>query len=573
MENMPATTNPSQPPAVPDVNTGAPTPPPPPEAPKRRLPPFLQGLVQLSMLRQIGLFVALAAAIALGIGMVIWTQQTPYKPLLSSASPFETRDVIELLQGQNIDFNIDPVSGTLLVAEADLHKARLAVASAGLQTQQVMGYELLDEQPALGTSQFMENARYRRSVEGELARTIASIQQVRAARVHLAIPEKSVFVRDQRHASASVFVDLIAGQALSIEQVKAITNMVANSVPDMDAGSVSVVDQKGRLLSDYESRDEQAQTDRQLEYQSRVEEQLRQRITNILGPVIGEAFQAQVNANIDFTQREQAEELFNPDLIALRSEQTISEQRVGDPEGGIPGALTNEPPGQAQAPEEAGEGGAGAGVPSTRRDEATRNFEVDRTLSFTNFAQGRIDRLTVAVVVDDLKVADPETGEMVNQPWPEEELAALRALVRDAVGFDAARGDSIEVINATFRADPVTFEEVPFYTQPWFWEIMRQILIGLFLLILVFGVLRPVYKRLTDAGKDDEEEKIDAVAELDFDEESLGDDKVTLSLGEEYLLPGPSEGFERQLDALRGLIAEDPGRVSLVLKHWIMSDD
>lgn len=573
MENVPATTNPNQPPAVADENNSAPTPPPPPEAPKRRLPPFLQGLVQLSMLRQIGLFVALAAAIALGIGMVLWTQQTPYKPLLNGASSFETRDVIEVLQGQNIDFNIDPVSGTLLVAEADLHKARLAVASAGLQTDQSVGYELLDEQPALGTSQFMENARYRRSVEGELARTIASIQQVRAARVHLAIPEKSVFVRDQRHASASVFVDLIAGQALSIDQVKAITNMVANSVPDMAAESVSVVDQKGRLLSDYESRDAEEQTDRQLEYQNKVEELLRQRITNILGPVIGEDFQAQVNAKIDFTQREQAEELYNPDLIALRSEQTISEARVGDPEGGVPGALTNEPPGQAEAPEIAGEGGAGDGVPSTRRDEATRNYEVDRTLSFTNFAQGRIERLTVAVVVDDLKVADAETGEMVSQPWPEEEMASLRALVRDAVGFDAARGDSIEVVNATFRADPVAFEEVPFYTEPWFWEIMRQVLIGLFVLILVFGVLRPVYKRLTDAGTEDEEAQVDAVAELDFDEESIGDDKVTLSLGEEYLLPGPSEGFERQLDALRGLIAEDPGRVSLVMKNWIMSDD
>lgn len=572
MENVPATTPESQPPATADAHSNA-SPPPPPEAPKRRLPPFLQGLVQLSILRQVGLFVALAAAIAIGIGMVLWTQETAYKPLLNGASSFETRDVIEVLQAENIDFNIDPASGSLLVAEAHLHQARLAVASAGLQTDQAIGYELLDQQPALGTSQFMENARYRRSVEGELARTVASVQQVRSARVHLAIPERSVFVRDQRNASASVFVDLIAGQALSIEQVKAITNLVANSIPDMDSASVSVVDQKGRLLSDFESRDAEEQTDRQLDYQRKVEEQLRQRIANILSPVIGEAFQAQVSADIDFTRIEQAEELYNPDLIALRSEQTISEERIGDAEGGVPGALTNEPPGQAEAPEVAGEGNGENPVPATRRDEATRNYEVDRTLSFTEFAQGRVNRITVAVVLDDLKVADPESGEMVNQPWPEEELAALRALVRDAVGFDAARGDSIEVINATFRADPVTFEEVPFYTQPWFWEIMRQVLIGLFLLILVFGVLRPVYKRLTDAGQEEEELPPDAVAELDFDEEAISDDKVALSLGEEYLLPGPSEGFERQLDALRGLIAEDPGRVSIVLKNWIMSDD
>lgn len=533
-----------------------------------RLPAFLQGLSSLNLVRQVGLVLALAAAIALGVGMVFWTQGTQYKPLIAADSQADSRAIIEVLQSNRVNFHIDPVSGMVLVAEKDLHKARLALATVDLNANLPMGYELLDGQSALGTSQFMENARYRRSIEGELARTITSIQQVRSARVHLAIPERTVFIRDRRHPSASVFVDVQPGQSLAEDQVKAIASLVARSIPEMQSEYVSVVDQRGRLLSDYSDKNEaQLLTEQQLDYQRQVEDRLLTRVNNILGPVIGSGFQAQISTDIDFTKVEQAEELFNPDLIALRSEQLLNEERVNQPAGGIPGALNNQPPGNAEAPEIAGQGNGDQGVPVNRRNESTRNYEVDRTLSFTQFAQGRINRLTVAVVVDD--VMDP--GAQASRPWTEQELDALKRLVRDAVGFNAARGDSIEVVNAAFRAQAIEFEDAPFYTQPWFWDIMKQVLIGLFLLILVFGVLKPAFKRISDVGKPDEDS--DSLDALQFDEDAISDDKVTLSLGEEYLLPGPSDGYERQLDALRGLIAEDPGRVALVMKHWIMSDD
>ncbi|WP_232819274.1 flagellar basal-body MS-ring/collar protein FliF [Saccharospirillum mangrovi] len=540
----------------------------------KRMHPLVAGFNRLTMMRQFGLLVGLAASIALGLGVVLWSQRETYHPLMNSTNTFAAADVIQVLQNEKVNFDIDPASGVILVRQDDLHKARLAIAGAGLSNDQTVGYELLDDDQPLGTSQFMENARYMRALEGELARTIASMNQVRAARVHLAIPERSVFIRDRRQPTASVFTELHAGADMDVDSIRAIRNLVATSIPELKPENVSVVDQRGQLLSAQTETPEDELTDRQFQFTQRVEDNLLNQINSILGPVVGrDNFRAEVNADIDFTQVEQAEELYNPDLIALRSEQTIKEERIGEPEGGIPGALTNQPPGAATAPEQVDPNAPAAPVqpPSTSRDEATRNYEVDRTLSYTQFQQGRMRRLTVAVVVDDLVSTNPETGERVRESWSDEELQQLRVLVQDAVGFDPSRGDSVNIVNSGFRGDGPQVDDSPWYTQPWFWEIAKQILAGLFVLILVFGILRPALRSLLSRGEEDQEE--DDLASLDVDEDSITDDKVTLSTADEYALPGPSEQFERQLDALRGLIAEDPGRVALVLKRWIMSND
>lgn len=545
-------------------------------SPNSMMHPIVAGFNKLTMMRQFGLLIGLAASIALGLGVVLWSQQESYRPLMNSANSFNAREVIEVLQTNRIEFDIDPASGVILVRQSDLHAARLAIAGAGLSDDQTVGYELLDQDQPLGQSQFMENARYLRSIEGELSRTIASINQVKTARVHLAIPKRSVFVSDQREPSASVFVELFAGADIDTNSVKAIKNLVATSIPELQAENVSIVDQRGRLLSDNENNLEDEMTNRQFEYQKRVENDLLARVNSILSPIVGSnAFRAEVSADIDFTKVEQAEELFNPDLIALRSEQVISEERVGEDPGGIPGALTNQPPTDAEAPEVNPDGTAADTRPTQSRDEATRNFEVDRTLSFTQFQQGRVRRLTVAVVVDDIRVTDPETGELIERTWDDEAIFRLRTLVQDAVGYDPARGDSINVVNTTFLAGDESLEEAPFYTQPWFWDIARQILAGLFVLVLVFGVLRPALRNILAKGEDELAGSAEdaALAQLDVDEDLIADDKVSLSSADEFSLPGPSESFDRQLDVLRGLIAEDPGRVALVLKRWIMSND
>ncbi|MEX1058048.1 MAG: flagellar basal-body MS-ring/collar protein FliF, partial [Natronospirillum sp.] len=315
--------------------------------------PVLAGFQKLSMMRQLWLMLALAAAIALGLAVVLWSQGSTYRPLMSANNSYEVSDIIDILSTERLDFNIDPSTGIILVRDSQLHDARLAVARAGLSNDRTVGMELLDEGGGLGTSQFMESARYRRGLEGELARTINSINQVRTARVHLAIPERSVFVRDERNASASVFLDLHAGTNLERDQVKAIVNLVATSVSQMDVEQVSIVDQRGNLLSDFDANNAELETDRQFQFARRVEDNIQRRIQGILEPVIGnQGFRAQVSADVDFTRVEQAEEFYNPDLIALRSEQTLEERTTLEQDGGIAGALNNQPPGDAEAPEE-----------------------------------------------------------------------------------------------------------------------------------------------------------------------------------------------------------------------------
>ena len=503
------------------------------------------------------------------VAIFIWSREPTYKPLIHRMQDHNAQDIVEVLQREDIPFQIDPVTQILMVQASDLHEARMKLAAASLIDDKTVGLEVLEKDSTLGTSQFIENARYRRGLEGELARTIASVKSVRNARVHLALPKQSVFVRDQRKPRASVFLELYPGSDLSRDQVEAIMNLVASSVSEMDRADVSIVDQKGNLLSKVAPEDTgEMMATRQLEYSEKVEETLTQAVNNILKPVLGEAnYKAEVSADIDFTIQEQSEELFNPDLIALRSEQLVDESNGGKDAGGIPGALSNQPPAAATAPEQAiGTGAGGAGAAGKRRSEATRNYEVDRTLSYKQSQVGRIQRLTVAVVVNDREVMNAD-GDMVLQPWTDADLQRLEVLVKDTVGFNAARGDSVNVINSPFMGKGETLLGDPdFWTQPWFWEIMKQVLAGLFILVLIFGVIRPTIKSIASRGRDDESSLLD---DLEDAEAGLDDDRVTLAGMDEYLLPGASESYERQLDALKGLIAEDPARVAQVVIGWV----
>jgi flagellar M-ring protein FliF len=535
--------------------------------------PLLAGFNSLPVTRQVMAIGGVALVIAIGIAIMIWSQEPTYKPLIHRMQDHNAQDIVEILQRESIPFEIDPVTQVLMVEAGDLHEARMKLAAASLIDDKTVGLEVLEQDSALGTSQFIENARYRRGLEGELARTIASVKSVRNARVHLAIPKQSVFVRDQRKPRASVFVELYPGSNLSKDQVEAIVNLVASSVSDMDRTDVSVVDQFGNLLSKIEESTDEMLATRQLEYTDKVEASIANAVNNILKPVLGsENYKAEVSADIDFTVREESEELFNPDLIALRSEQLINESSSGAGDGGIPGALSNQPPPEATAPEQAigtGAGAGAAGAAGKSRSEATRNYEVDRTLSYRSHPVGDIRRLTVAVVINDKAVVNDE-GDSVYEPWSDAELQRLEILVKDAVGFNAARGDSVNVINSPFMGkDSMTLGEPDFWTQPWFWDVIKQVLAGLFVLILIFGVIRPTIKSIANKGREDNEVLLD---ELEDAEAGLDDDKVTLAGMDEYLLPGASESYERQLDALKGLIAEDPARVAQVVIQWVNDD-
>lgn len=541
---------------------------------------MLLGFNKLSLLRQLILMVGAAASIALGIAIILWANEPSYRPLFNEMGQYNATEVAGILQQHDIKFKIEPNSGALLIAAEDIHKARMQLAAVGITQDKGVGFELLDQETGLGTSQFMETTRYRRGLEGELARTISSLRNVKSARVHLAIPRDSVFVRDNRKPSASVLLELTGTRAMSAEQVEAIVNLVASSVPQMEHGDVTVVDQAGNLLSANTLSEEDRRTSREFAYARRMEEVLSQRVNSILQPILGaERFRAEVAAEVDFTAVEQAEEIYNPEKAAIRSEQELGEQRGPNAIQGIPGALTNQPPGQGEAPEVAnGQGAAGQNEITDVRKQSIRNYEVDRTVSYIKHHQGKVKRLTVAVVVDDIKRVNPETGQVTYQPWPQEELDRFTALIRNAVGFSAERGDSVSVINTPFLAEAPEFAdvEVPIWEQVWFRDLIKWTIAFLIVLVLVFGVIRPTFKNLTASGSEAKDLALagdeDGLAELEK-LGSLSDGNVGLSTSGDFLLPGASEGYEKQVNALKGLIAEDPGRVAQVVRQWVMAED
>ena len=569
---------------------------------------FLENLSEMSMLRQIGLLVGLAASVAIGFAVVLWSQQPDYKPLLGNLAGMDSNQVMEALNAADIAYTVEPNSGALLVKSEDLGRARMKLAAAGVAPSDGnVGFEILDQEQSLGTSQFMEATRYRRGLEGELARTISSLNNVKGARVHLAIPKSSVFVRDERKPTASVLVELYPGRSLEPSQVMAIVNLVATSVPELTKSQVTVVDQKGNLLSDQQELSELTMAGKQFDYTRRMESLFTQRVHNILQPVLGNGrYKAEVSADVDFSAVESTSEMFNPDQPALRSEQQVNEQRSSSlPPQGVPGALSNQPPGAAAAPQQANAQAAPPGpvqpgqplldangaqitdpatgqpmlapYPADKREQSTRNFELDRSISYTKQQQGRLKRLSVAVVLDDKVSINAETGEVTRSPWAAEDLARFTRLVQDSVGFDASRGDSVSVINAPFSAETgEEMIEIPFYSQPWFWDIVKQVLGVLFILVLVFGVLRPVLNNITNAGKGSAGEGGDGDIELgDMGglEGELSADRVSLGGPQSILLPSPSEGYDAQLNAIKSLVAEDPGRVAQVVKEWINADE
>ncbi|ROL81924.1 flagellar M-ring protein FliF [Pseudomonas protegens] len=569
---------------------------------------FLENLSQMTMLRQVGLLVGLAASVAIGFAVVLWSQQPDYRPLYGSLAGMDAKQVMDTLASADIPYTVEPNSGALLVKADDLPRARLKLAAAGVAPGDGnVGFEILDKEQGLGTSQFMEATRYRRGLEGELARTISSLNNVKGARVHLAIPKSSVFVRDERKPSASVLIELYSGRSLEPGQVMAIVNLVATSVPELSKSQVTVVDQKGNLLSDQAENSALTMAGKQFDYSRRLEGMLTQRVHNILQPVLGnDRYKAEVSADVDFSAVESTSEQFNPDQPALRSEQSVNEQRSSSngPQG-VPGALSNQPPAPASAPQTTGGATAAAGMvqpgqplldangqqimdpatgqpmlapyPSDKRQQSTKNFELDRSISHTKQQQGRLNRLSVAVVVDDQVKVNPANGETSRAPWSADELARFTRLVQDAVGFDASRGDSVSVINVPFSAERgEVVADIPFYSQPWFWDIVKQVLGVLFILVLVFGVLRPVLNNITGGGKNKQLAGLGSDVELGgmggLDGE-LGNDRVSLGGPQSILLPSPSEGYDAQLNAIKSLVAEDPGRVAQVVKEWINADE
>lgn len=540
------------------------------------------GLKDNPMLRQLAVMVGIAASVAIGVAVVLWSQSPNYAPLYGGLAEQDATEVITALQQAGADFKVDQTTGMVMVPSGKLKELRMKLAAQGLPHSDNLGFEMLQQETGFGTSQLVERARYHHALEGELARTIATIASVKTARVHLALPKQSVFVRKRKRPSASVTLGLYAGRVLEPDQVDSIVHLVASSVPELEPGRVTIVDHKGRLLSEKRGSKEMKLSATQFEYTRRVEEHYRQRIENLLTPILGkDSIRAQVTAEVDFTVTEQTQEHYNPDQPALRSEQLNEEASRLSAVQGVPGALSNQPPAAGNAPERAlaGQGGGENQTPLNTSKQATRNYELDRVISHTRLAPASLRRLSVAVVVDDILQPGAE-GVVARRERTPEEVERITQLVREAIGFNLQRGDSIKVINSSFMP-PDAIEPLPelaLWEQPWFWDVVKQVGGVLIAVLIVFGVLRPTMKKLINPTAEEMPEAVlaegsaaGAAGEGGL-EGQVGEDGLMIgSDGEPIKLPGPA-GYENVLDAARQLVDSDPKRVAQLVKTWIAED-
>jgi flagellar M-ring protein FliF len=537
-----------------------------------------RGVADIPGLKQVGLLAGVAAAVAAAIWLVLWSQGQSYTVLYGQLSERESGQVMDALTAAGIEFKLNP-SGAVSVPESKVQEARIRLASQGLPQSDAMGIEMIQKESALGNSTMMESARYQSVLETELARTIIKVQGVQSARVHLALPKPSVFLRDAHKATASVMLQLYPGRRLEPGQVAAIVHLVASSVPELAASDVTLVDQAGSLLNSPDENAEAAASTRQFEYTRKLEESYQRRIIEMLEPMIGPGrVRATVTADLDYTVTEETRENYDPQKTAVRSEQTSNESRKGgDGSEGIPGALSNQPPGTSGAPAIPGAatpgnpvtapaaGAAGAQTaasagPSSSAQRSTRNFEVDRTLSYVKQPVGTLKRLNVGVVLDDWQKVDAD-GKVTTAPMSDTDIKRFTQLIKESIGLKEDRGDQLNVLNQAFKSGPAIgpVEGLPLWQQPWASQLAKQIVGAALVLVVAFLVLRPLMKSLTKP-----------TGRSSAKSDDLEGDRLSLTGQDKPIKLAPS--FEQQIAAARTLVGQDPRRAAQVVKDWVSAD-
>jgi flagellar M-ring protein FliF len=554
-------------------------------------------------LRPILLLVGIAAAVAAGVTVVLWSRGPNYSMLYANLATEDQAQITQALDAATIPYHIEAGSNAVMVPSERLSEARLKLAGQGLPDND-NGFSLMTKDPGLGVSQFVENARYQHAMETELAHTIASLRPVDGARVHLAVPHQSAFVRDQRDGSASVFVQLKAGRRLEQEQVQAIVNLVASSVPDLHSNQVTVIDQQGHLLTTPPGSDDSSLREERFQVVQRMEDDYEQRIESIVTPIVGIGkVRAQVVAQVDSSTTEQATEDYKPGSQIVRSEQqSETSSRDGAQSGGVPGALSNQPPasGVAQAPPPnkapapapaaggaaaqatADAGAAVSSAPDNLSTQSTRNYEIDRTVAYTRQPAGQLKRLTVAVVVDDMPVIGKDGKPAKGRPLTDAELTHITTLVKDAVGFDQARGDSVNVVNASFRTEvapaETELEKVPLWETPLFRDMAKLGAGVIILLVLALAVLRPMIKALMPsaqsrgllAGPGDTVSISGGAGAAGY---AGGMPQHAQEGGANAQPPAPQVPYDQQITNARALVNQDPKRVAQVVRNWVSVDE
>ncbi|AMO83542.1 flagellar M-ring protein FliF [Obesumbacterium proteus] len=533
---------------------------------------------------KIALAVSAAAAISIIVAFTLWIQSPSYRVLFSNISDQDGGAIVTQLTQMNVPYRFDERGGAIMVPADKVYEARLQLAQQGLPKGGAIGFELLDQEK-FGISQFSEQVNFQRALEGELSRTIETIGSVRSARVHLAMPKPSLFVREEKQPTASVTVHLDNGRTMDAGQVSAISYLISSAVPGLNADHVTIVDQTGRLLS---QKGDQVQQTSRLKYTSEVETDFQRRIQAILTPIVGsQNVHAQVTAQIDFTTHEQTAEQFQPnsapEKMSIRSRQTSDAQQGGASSvGGVPGALSNQPPTPAAAPltQPAGtatppagnQPAAGAGntpaatnapattIPFNSNKDATTNYELDRTLTHIKRSTGSIERLSVAVVINHLQDKD---GALV--PLTKDQMAQVNALVKEAIGYSEARGDTLNIVNSAFSTADDEISP-PLWKQPemidLFFAIIRYLLIGIVAFMLWRKAVQPAWLRHQELAlqrleleKEARQAKID---ELVRKNESSAKAKAQARVDTEV-------GSQN----LREMAEKDPQTIALVMRQWL----
>ncbi|MFM5191470.1 flagellar basal-body MS-ring/collar protein FliF [Aeromonas media] len=536
-------------------------------------------LSNTDVLRQITLILGLTICLAIAVFILLWGKEPEMRPL-GTFSTQELVSTLDYLDQQKIPYQVDGKS--VLVSAENYADIRLRLTRAGLASSSEAsndGEAILLKDSSFGVSQRMESERLKLSRERQLASAIEQFQNVAKAQVLLAIPKDNVFARNERKPSATVVLSL-KGAALGQGEVDSIVDMVASAVHGLEPTRVTVTDQNGRLLNSGSQDPLSAQTRKEFAMQQKQELEYKQKIDAILIPVLGaDNYTAEVDLSLDFSQQEQTRKTYNPDLPAVRSEMTVEENSANGSNGGVPGALTNQPPAASNTPEQAAGGEGGTGSSGRSRKEATRNFELDTTVSHIRRQQGGIRRMTVSVAVD-YKATPGAEGAVTREPRSQAELDTLRRLLSGGLGFDVTRGDTLEVVAIPFnRPELEAVADMPIYEQPWFWRAVRIAASVLVIIVLIVTVVRPMLKRLLYPDAKPE-------GELDFDNHTVlgGDDELSLLAAQAEAEPvfGLRDGQlklpdlhrdEDLLKAVRALVANEPDLAAQVIKEWVTNRD
>jgi len=578
-------------------------------APQGRVAQFRERLSE-PRFRNIALSVGIAAVIAVMAGIWMWSQKTEYKVLYSGFSDKDGGAIVTALEQMNVPYKFMDGGGAILVPSERVHDLRLRLASQGLPKASGVGFEVMENQK-IGSSQFLEQVNFQRALEGELGRTIQSMDAIQHARVHLAMHKASVFVRDQQKPTASVLLTLFHGRSLDRSQVNAVVHMVASSVPGLVASNVTVVDQNGELLSwqDKDKTESEKLDAKQMQFVQELQKSIVKRVESILAPVVGEKnVRAEATVEVDFTKTEQAEEIFKPNQApntpSIRSQQSLESQKMpAEAAGGIPGAVTNQPPVPPTAPliqQNPGQqqtappgqrvftpvGQGGNGAPMEGKKESVINYEVDKTVRYVQKAKGEIKRMTVAVVVNYKQGKDAD-GKDALVPLTDAEKEEVAALVREAMGYSKERGDSLSVLNTRFA--PVEDAGVPIWKRPETFSVAKDVgkyvIIAAIFLYLYLAFLKPMIYKLSgreEADRKKKEAEEAARAEAKAAERAAleaaaaaGDEDAVVSLsgmaraGEET---EEEEAYHRLLDVARSMARDNPKAVANIILEWLGND-